>query len=728
MNYQKVSYKLINNDTKTSIALVTDPKEWDNSERTSKREKTYGVIIELSKNLVFTKEGADFLKLAYDLKDIEADVTLEEYRVHPNTEIPYLHSTGSLNFSKYKASKLEVKVPFLSGGLNALIKSQEREKFELERLEAINGNVINAVEKQNVALTSRNILLVSKLETHNDDAISTAFRMNFTGGNTRTGSLGIPVRVTVDSDEKASDVINNYSFTTTPNTGEVASMFYFNNDVQKDIKVNIKGSFKIKEVKVDDLIFPFMKVDLVTFENGASPTLLSRETLYEVPNIDRANNLLVNFSYAGTIRLEPAQSLSLQWYGGGIFGSGGIIPDDGDLKVDFEDIECVIDLVEDSIRDNTQTKAIFLKDIGDKLMQIITGEQGRFHSDFLTNGDFSKAALTTGMWIREFYTKTEIIDDVEVEVEQTMSISLDQFLKTCNAVFNTAHHIEIINGVETLVVEDLKYYFKDTVAISLPNQVTNLDREADSKLCHSSLEFGYKKGGEYEEAMGLDEYNVKTGFTTPLERVTTKYSKLSDARADAYGKEFARRKPKINFPTTDTSYDKDLFLLDLKTGFGEYLEERIYSDDFETLPKGVYDPISATNLRLTPSQIEQRHEWFYGCGLLKEQDEKIRYSNTEGNNSLTTKKVGETARSEKDDILISTLEKARFAPKKITFEHPVDYFINEQLNGKTNVNGRLIPNVYFKVEFINEYNKLEYGYLMSIKPNGSGKWELLKAL
>jgi len=39
----------------------------------------------------------------------------------------------------------------------------------------------------------------------------------------------------------------------------------------------------------------------------------------------------------------------------------------------------------------------------------------------------------------------------------------------------------------------------------------------------------------------------------------------------------------------------------------------------------------------------------------------------------------------------------------------------------------LIPNFYFKAEFINEFGLREYGYLFELKPNKEGKWKLLKA-
>ena len=94
------------------------------------------------------------------------------------------------------------------------------------------------------------------------------------------------------------------------------------------------------------------------------------------------------------------------------------------------------------------------------------------------------------------------------------------------------------------------------------------------------------------------------------------------------------------------------------------------------------------------------------------------------------KKIGKTARSEKDNLNISELEKTRFIAKWATFEHPITYEIHQQLNGTTNVNGREIPNVYFKVQFINDEGKKQKGYLFEQKKQGAdlGKFKLLIAV
>ena len=63
MRFQKVKYEIINHDNNTSKVLQCDPINWETSEKTLKRSMVYfGVYTELSKNLEFVKDGADFLR------------------------------------------------------------------------------------------------------------------------------------------------------------------------------------------------------------------------------------------------------------------------------------------------------------------------------------------------------------------------------------------------------------------------------------------------------------------------------------------------------------------------------------------------------------------------------------------------------------------------------------------------------------------------------------------
>jgi hypothetical protein len=721
MTFQKVEYQLINEDTNRSLTLVNDPRNWDEAERTLKRsEKTFGVISEFSRDLEFTGDGATFLREAYLFNDIEARVKLKEYRFHPKTDIKYLHSTGVFDFSEYASEKAFVTVPFKSGGLNALISSNKSEKFELERLDSIDGVVIDELQTKTVALTPREILLQSNLSTAEEDRFNSAFKMEFNDGNYRALVMGIPVSVNFKSDEKVTPIIKDQTefIHGLPQPGTSAFMFYFNNDLQKTLKLKFKVSFKIKHISVNDLANSYFSVQMIRYTGGLSPVLTTYDnvrTLHSVGAIEGTNNKIVSFeTNEFSYTINEGDSLALVWSGGANFGDNF---SRGDYEVDFLDTVATVDIEEASVRAPSQSKAVLFKDVGEKIMQVITGRKSSYVSDFYNNGDFKLTGLTTGLWVRRF-------------LDSKIQTSFKDFIENSNAIHNTGWAIDIVDNEEVLVHEDLRYFFQNKVAITL-GRANNIKRYAASDLAYSSLIFGYKKpSGEilYEEAQGLDEYNLTNGYTTPITRTDNEYDKESPYRADSYGKEFARRKLKEDFPNEDTRYDKNIFNLDLKYTTTEVLSERLWQDDYEVAPKNIFSPNTATGLRLTPFRNFQRHEWFLSNAFTKFTDKKVRYSNTRGNSELITKKAGEVERAENGNILVSDMQAALFVNQWIEFEHEVDFYINEQVYGRTEVAGRSIPNFFFKVQFINELNKKERGFLFELKPNKEGFWKLLKAL
>lgn len=720
MSFERVKYKLINHDNNTEIELSNTekniggnfvaPKNWDEAERTLKRStKTYGVYTELSKNLEFTKEGAKFLRDAYFFRDIEANVTLEEWKPNPNTELWFLYSTGVFDFSEYETDKLTVKIPFKTGGLNSLVESQIKEKFELQRLEAINGNELEPLVPVTVALTSRDILLISRLEG------TEQFTNTFTNGT----PFRAPLMDVISQGDEANIVgvyINDFvAYNNTPSLGNPFTLnlspeqyFYIGNDVEKTVEVDL-------DIDLTNIDYPLNTnlIEVYIVRTNAINTAIEITECY-VSGLVVPSNHVIN--YSGSFDLLEDENLALVINSQITpIGSSG-----SNHRIRYDKLEVTV--TENSVREASQSQAILYHDSGDRLMQIITGEKSKFYSEFYgrtdlgyqETGEFALTATALGLWIRQF-------------LDEKIEMSLNDYLEASNVIHNTGYTIEIMDGIEKLVVEDLKYFFQDTVAIRLPNQVNNLERKAANEFCDSGLLFGYKEGGDYEEAMGLDEYNVRTNYVTNLTRVDTKFEKESPFRADPYAKEFARRKPQLNFPEQDTRYDKDIHLLDLKTGLGLAYEERVWQDDFEQAPENVYSPNTATNLRITPARCKKRHEWFFGNALVKFPEEKVRFSSGDGNTELITKKVDELALAENGDTLISDLEQPRFVSQWITFEHEVDFELNQQIYGKTDVNGRMIPNYFFKVEFINENNQTEYGYLFEVQPNKKGKFKILKA-
>jgi len=258
------------------------------------------------------------------------------------------------------------------------------------------------------------------------------------------------------------------------------------------------------------------------------------------------------------------------------------------------------------------------------------------------------------------------------------------------------------------------------------------------------MTFGYDKEGDYEDSMGLDEPNTRTDYVTPIRKSTKKYQKTSKVRADEYGMELARRKPQKSFPNEDTRYDEGNWYLDLKRTIGLGYEQRENVIDpldptdityrLKEQASGIHSPETFRSSFFTPLRMLMRHAWVFRAGMEVYLDKKVKYISKDKNSTLKThaqdywNKALDKPYVENEDILVRDLDRSRFLPEIVEFEHPVNDELMEWISGTTELEylgeKENIPNVYFKFEYLNENGILERGYLLNLKPNKEGKWKM----
>ena len=752
--YEKRSFKLINYDAGTEIEskdsdLNVEPRNAENSDPAYNRStKNNSIVTVHSKDFEFTGGFAGFLIDAYISKGIESNVSMIEYRFHPNTDAPYIFLNAQFDFSQYSYENNIVKVPFLTGGLNALIKSKLSNKFETDRETSINGDLLPPQIKSEFAVVNRPLDLNSLLEPETEDYSTSIFRMVY-NSNYRYGYTPIPTQVTYESDDSVLSVVPEQfavigfapSFPPAYIEGDNivnarSNTFYYNADVNKELKVNIKLTIKSDIVSREDLDDRHLSIRLAKFTGGDDPfidfgqipineIILGNkfpdldyfEELINLNNIFTSGTEYVNINIDKVIPLLQGESLALYLFGGGDFDQTA---GNAYLEIDSSKINCSIEIKEQSFRSDLprRAKCVLTNEVGRCLFGIINGDKDTYKSDYLENGGFKLSALASGKMIRGFK-------------DEHLTTNLRDYFANCKALYNMAYNIEIINGKETLVHEPLRHFFRPQSIIRIKQQVNKVKRTVAKEFIYSSAKTGYKKpSGDnlYEEVNGLKEFNVSNEFVFPINRIVKEYENESPYRADSEGKELTIRQSIQVNPTGDYRTDNTIFNLDLKESGTSVYEERTYVDDFEEPPKNVFSPETVTGLRLTPFRNLSRHFWQLNAAFTKFTDKYIRYSSSNGNSDLITKKVGEVEIKENGDYQINTLENAIFASEWIEFEYPLDYDLINLVNGSTLIEGRSIPNTYFKVEFINEFNKKEYGYLYDLKPKKEGKWKLLKAL
>jgi len=717
---------------------ITEPIGWNEDRKEFARNTDYdGIVAKFSNSLKFIADGADYISLAYDLYDVMAKIKLTKYDRHPRTDKWVRSYWGYLDLMTRKKEGKQLSVKFNSGGLQEDIKSREDESVEIDRLNTISGLPINPIDEKEVNLPGRRIFLKSKWEVKpsENDVSLTVFSNN---GSTRSESIGVPMAYTSNSHEQGQFVIQDSRGDEV--NGTTGMMFLANFDRTRDITIKSSGfSFKPK-ITESDWQWAHFNFSLSIYENGTDYNLKQRIDIFRagegsttMPNLWNINNKTITIpDFNIPITVNEGESIALEF----------LIK--ADLKnftlararfyVEVSAITGSLFAEEDSHFDASKAKCYLAHDLLNQLTSICANKNKVFYSDYFgrtdlgytTDGPGAYVGMTHGFAVRGF-TKLPLPDPVNgVEnLYKPLTTSLRDALSSLKSVLNIGVGIEEVNGKERLRIEEMSYFYNNNITIKLPNQVKNVNRITATEYYWPSVEMGYDNGYNNEEAQGLDEPNGQSNFTTFINKGKNVYSQISKYIGSAYAMEFTRRKPLAKFPTEDTKYDTDVFLLDLKPG-NNILEQRKWQDDFDKAPTGIFSPETATNLRFSPFNMLLRHSWVLASSLVKFATEKIRYGSSTSNSQLKTQLIGGNEYAENGDIINGELGKARFVSEWIEFEHECTFDIMQQVQGTTKINGKEIQNFYGTVLFINEDNQFEKGFLFNLKPNEQ-KWKVLKS-
>jgi len=713
----RVRFKLMN-DTLGQI-IAKEPIEWKSDDVEFARHERYkGMFIDMSGTLTFVDDAADYLRMAKETFGIQAKVQIIKEERHPVTDRWIKGDLMDLDMSTYEDVDSKFSIKILTSGLYELLKAREEDKVELERDRSLDGKLIPALNTITLPLTPRRIFLFSKLVNRNQNLYNTFDR-----------DLAPPLNIEINSDqERVMGVeLNSMGSIGLTSPLQAQQFFYFRNDRLKTLKISVDWQGRIsfgplpstnQTVTVSIMVATYNNgdvnfqyyIDLATFNgNGSqSPQLFEFQTANAIP-----------------VLLAENQCLAF------VIKTTTTLPDN--VQRNYQTFKADIVIEEDSFFEPTTSKVILTHEMGNQFARIITGRNDAFYSEamgrtdipgfgYTADGPAALTAFTHGMWVRGFDRSPA--DDLNNKYK-AITASFKDWFDSESMTWNLGLGIEKIGFKERIRIEEASYFFSKNITIRLPMAITNVKEYFDVKSFISSIDVGYSKGGEYEEAMGLDEYNAKSSFGTFITRVLNVLNLVNPFRADSYGLEFARRKPRINYPTEDTKYDQDIFKLDLKR-FVNSFKQRLWQDDFENEPTGVYSPETATNLRFSPVNTMLRHGWSIAAGLLKYPNESIRYKESTANSKLKTKRPGHPEFAENGSFKNSLLQRARFTNEWIEFDHPVDFELMQQIKGRTLVNGKWIQNVYGLIEFIHKGEK-GYGFLFNLKPNDKGRFKLLIA-
>jgi len=238
-----------------------------------------------------------------------------------------------------------------------------------------------------------------------------------------------------------------------------------------------------------------------------------------------------------------------------------------------------------------------------------------------------------------------------------ITVKADEFYKSISILNNVGFGLEVIDGDEKLVVENIDYFFPDEVGLDLSDRVNPNEIEEEVFLdgIFSEFEVGFDEFS-YESINGRAEYNTKNTRTSILP-VGNKLELISKLRGDPKGMFVQLENPVVGEganASEDVDGDEDAFVLKTqKDGATEWKPEVF--ENYTVLDNSSLFGNSSWNLFITPTNIFLRNKERIATGLNVAQNSVLAYQQSGKLSTLKTKKTGGlTEVTENQDIKVIT--------------------------------------------------------------------------
>lgn len=691
------------------VRLLNDPDGWNDDTRSLKRETkggSYGILYDFATDLTFTKDGFDFIITTQRLEGFEAIIKCEREVLNFNDrwQTDYI---GFVDLIKKQEQRDRITVSLIYGGVTEILKSNLNEKYTLSRTQSLTNVDIGDLIHETTLINGRDLNVVTLLEDKEEKEIIATQIIGSGGISLDKQSYYVPRLTKIFSGDPNVDTVSSVPLKPFETVSQFRPQlnsthaFLFRSSEEKTVNINVKIdcdiTIPINGIRADLGIYKHVFVDALNpFVYVGGQTLLTLNyngVAGEVKTVNQTFNVTEN--------VQENEHLSLVWYIQVLTGVSGQSPT---LYI-VDQREVSINMEQTSSFRQTNASGLTLYNASKRLSQIITGTNV-VKSNSLTLGEFKDVILTNGKRIRGF--------------EDSIELSYKDLFQSLLSVFNIYYGIEQNNEGENIVLEDLEYFFRPEIGLQI-GRLTEITKTYKEDLMFSTINIGYKKGGDYEERQGLDEYNTNSDFTFNFNKIDNKADYASEFRADTIGIELTRRKQKVDFPDEDTQEDKDNFIIDCYQSSGVYIN-RPFTYDFNSPPQGLFSPETAYNLRLTPKNNLFRVSNSLSALAFYPNKETVFVSSFR-NSDVITFPNGEPDRVENGNNVNSELNKPLFLPVEVVGKYKLNDAEFAYLTGKTDG----IPNYYKVISYIDDKGVTSYGYLLSYDPNDEGVITLLKA-
>lgn len=726
--------------------IIQEPEGWENDTRSFDRDKdSKGITTKTDVSLKFYGNGADFIKTIYTSFGVRENTILTKYQKSVDTiseewEFKYAQQLDLTTYNEDSRTG-RVEINAAEGGLYDEIKARESDDYNILDNQSADGKFIGEladVTKPFQPLV-KGIFAESYLKDNN--------RLGYTV-ITKTYSESdsyvvrtIPLKVIYNSDEKdvtepdlggeSYDDIPNHS-PTSENEGddEVTGNHFFEQAEQdKTIRVRLKLVFKIEDFYQRNTYANEFKVALRTSKSVNNVSLLkTHENLpmvskngsyYSIdPKTDR-NEYTVEFDRI--IEVYKGESLSLV-FASAYFTALGNGSNTAKTETTLNIAKSWVKIEDQTGYDISTSRCLKPIDLFNRLVAKITSQTNIVRSSiFEEGGEYEKFVVDNGFWARQFPDKIEKEEGEFEEIQFNTSFK-DAFKSFCY-LEPLCWFVDIVNNQQVIRIEKATYTMQNFIGVKLES-VDEIKHKSSKKDWFGNIKLGHNKSLDYEELNGLDEPNGLSLFTTPLKEKQT-YEVISKYRFDSIGYELIRRKPFTQYPKEDTTRDNDIWIHDAKIMGSIYTHNRYTDIDYE-LPKGIFEPETAWNLRLSPmNRLVYGHGYAVKRCLYHFPTEFIRFASSNSNQNLITEKDGFELK-EDGKVMIANLGTPKVEATMSTLSFRMTQELEDKFLGFTKIGNNQIPNYFGLIEYKDKGIK-RYGRLVKLESSDKSKLTMINA-
>ncbi len=643
------------------------PDEWNNNvlnwERSSNSE---GLIVKYTTNFSFIKEDADYLRLCFKATGVFSEVKfiVERYDYSTFSFEPYY--SADIDFYSYEDTKNKVSVVTTEISYRASMEANLDTTYEIDLPNAANFVRYDRIRlKSTIACTGdTNETGISSLTSITPSLFITT--EDIFGGKVQVQSVLGPNLNNLE--ENASDLW----------------ILQANDSVSLNISVSFDFTIQLLIRANDGYIQLLMFVgkeinDARKVEIGSVRVTKDQQYAYLKGNVNLANQN-INTGENVYFVIRPTSLMRVE-----------SVKSNTDMKVDIN--------YYDRIGNTKDIYGLRPIDLLKSLIEKATaGEYNQVKSNLLTIGEVSNMLITSGDLIRG-------IEGAKIKT------SLKDFFQAFKSMFGASYTFKNINGVETLEVEQVNYFYDRNTMITEVDDISDHSMKVKDNDVYNKLKIGYEDQ-TYDEVNGKKEFNTTVEFSINSKHNGKELNLISPYRADMYGIEFTI----VDYEqqeTTDSDNDNDVFIIHTGSRLSGFINGYSLNRSYKILNSDSYVGDTAFNVYLSPKRCLLRQIEYVKSLFMFSGDELKFASSTKDYDVTSTGGIVEHS-----DVLLSSYSNL-FKPITHEFETMVPANISDLIN----------EGYRGYIAFIDNGELLK-GFIESISENPgrnkSQKWKLIE--